>query len=178
MLRHFVEFSLQSQSCRSTCIILMILLMKCKCIQTSGLLLNNFTRPDPLGIEKYSVKISNMASNCATTSLLQYHQNGTSNEARGKKSTYFPNGKEGICAGSRSGSQFARVCAIVLIVSSTVCSLAQHCSTICTNLRGPNLAFVLASGDAPLVHKHGIAVFQGGHRVKENRTELRSEFTV
>mmetsp|Transcript_46151 Transcript_46151/g.73342 ORF Transcript_46151/g.73342 Transcript_46151/m.73342 type:complete len:361 (-) Transcript_46151:326-1408(-) len=32
---------------------------------------------------------------------------------------------------------------------------------------GPNLAFVLASGDAPLVHKHGIAVFQGGHRVKD-----------
>ena len=109
---HFVEFSLQSQSCRSTCIIFMILPMRCKCIQTSGPLLNNFTRPDPLGIEKYSVKISNMASNCATTSLLQYHQNGTSNEARGKKSTYFPNGKEGICAGSRSGSQFARVCAI------------------------------------------------------------------
>jgi hypothetical protein len=53
-----------------------------------------------------------------------------------------------------------------------VCSLAQHCSTIRTNLRGPNLAFVLASGDAPLVHKHGIAVFQGGHRVKENRTEI------
>lgn len=113
---HFVEFSLQSQSCRSTCIIFMILPMRCKCIQTSGPLLNNFTRPDPLGIEKYSVKISNMGSNCATTSLLQYHQNGTSNEARGKKSTYFPNGKEGICAGSRSGSQFARVCAIVLIV--------------------------------------------------------------
>ena len=37
---------------------------------------------------------------------------------------------------------------------------------------------MLASGDGPLVHKHGIAVFQGGHRVKENcRTAMRSEFT-
>ena len=120
-----VEFSLQSQSCPNTCIILMILRMRCKCIQTSGPLLNNFTRPQPLGMEKYSVKISNMAFNCATTSLLQYHQNRTSNEARGKKSTYFPNGKEGICAGSRFGSQLTRVCAIVIGVSSTICSLAS-----------------------------------------------------
>jgi len=32
---------------------------------------------------------------------------------------------------------------------------------------GPNLAFVLSSGDAPLAGKHGMAVFQGGQRIKD-----------
>lgn len=36
-----------------------------------------------------------------------------------------------------------------------------------TELQGPNLAFVLSSGDAPLAGKHGMAVFQGGQRIKD-----------
>lgn len=45
-------------------------------------------------------------------------------------------------------------------------SLPAFHGTHGTELQGPNLAFVLSSGDAPLAGKHGMAVFQGGQRIK------------
>ena len=80
----------------------------------------------------------------------------------GKESTHFPYGQEGICAGSGLESQL------------------QSWPLLWTPflLSGPNLAFVLASGDAPLANKHGIAVFQGGHRVKESRSKLKVQNIV
>ncbi len=49
--------------------------------------------------------------------------------------------------------------------TSSTCQIHGTCGA---SFQGPNLAFVLSSGDAPLVGKHGMAVFQGGQRIKES----------